>query len=179
MPGFLVNVYSPSVSRRPGSPAELEQQRAAIETQFRHGWVPRTLPEGQQRTLTAKESALALKVLELGARTGLDSEVIQAVREGARPGDPLPPPERRAFIRGVSDDAEVIIIGTGSSQSVAILFSYEAYPGVRFGHRFSRPEDKHSLIWLMEEIETGALYRMMQNKPVADNAGITWTTFRA
>ena len=81
---------------------------------------------------------------------------------------------------GVSDDAEVIITGAAGHQpSVAILFSYAAYPGIRFGHQFSRPEDKHSLVWLMEEIETGALYRMMRSQPAADGAGITWTTFRA
>jgi len=29
----------------------------------------------------------------------------------------------------------------------------------------------------MEEIETGALDRMMQDEPVADNAGVMWTTW--
>jgi hypothetical protein len=29
----------------------------------------------------------------------------------------------------------------------------------------------------MEEIETGALDRMMQDEPVADNSGVIWTTW--
>ena len=80
----------------------------------------------------------------------------------------------------MSDDAEVIITaGAGNRPSLAILFSADAYPGIRFGHRFARSDDKHSLIWLMEEIETGALHRLMRDRPPADSAGITWTTFRA
>jgi hypothetical protein len=31
----------------------------------------------------------------------------------------------------------------------------------------------------MEEIETGALHRMMQDQPAADSAGIVWTTWGA
>ncbi|MHB1874843.1 MAG: hypothetical protein ACYCPF_08325, partial [Streptosporangiaceae bacterium] len=96
---------------------------------------------------------------------------------------PLPPSSERArttFIQGVSDDAEVIITGAGPARSLAILFTHQAYPDVRFGHRFARWDDKHSLIWLMEEIETGALHRMMRDAPpAAGAAGITWTTFKA
>jgi hypothetical protein len=29
----------------------------------------------------------------------------------------------------------------------------------------------------MEEIDTGALHRMMRNAPAADDAGIIWTTW--
>jgi hypothetical protein len=29
----------------------------------------------------------------------------------------------------------------------------------------------------MEKIETGALHRMMQDPPAADEAGVTWTTW--
>jgi hypothetical protein len=32
-------------------------------------------------------------------------------------------------------------------------------------------------IWLKEEIETGALDRMMQTPPAADETGIMWTTW--
>jgi hypothetical protein len=162
---------------QPANPAELERQRATIEAQFRDGWIPRTLPDGRQRKLTAAAYAQARKVLSSGGRTGLDQETIQAVREGARPGDPLPPRQRRPFIRGVSDDAEVIITGAGPGGWVALLFSHEDFPGTRFGHRFSQHADKHGLIWLMEEIETGALHRMMRQPPPADAAGITWTTW--
>ena len=154
--------------------------RAEIAAQFRDGWAPRPGPQDRQRTLTAREHAWALQAIETGSRTALGPEVVRVVRAGAQPGDPLPPPERRPFISGVSDDAEVITTGTtGHAPSVAIIFSCDAYPGIRFGHQFARPDDKHSLIWLMEEIETGALHRMMRSNPVADDAGITWTTFPA
>ncbi len=91
----------------------------------------------------------------------------------------IPPRQRKPFINGVSDDAEVIITDTGSWRYVAVLFSHESFPGVRFGHRFAPPSDKHAPIWLMEEIETGALHRMMQDQPAADDAGIVWTTWGA
>jgi hypothetical protein len=52
--------------------------------------------------------------------TGLDRASIQAVRAGAQPGDPQPPLRRMPFIKGVSDDAEVIILGTGSRRCVAV-----------------------------------------------------------
>jgi hypothetical protein len=110
----------------------------------------------------------------------LDPAVIRAVRDGALPGDPLPPPERKPFITGVPDDAEAIISGSEDGQRVVVLFSHQHFPGVRFGHRFPPPsvEDiRHSTIWLKESIETGALHRMMQNQPSADEAGIIWTTW--
>jgi hypothetical protein len=80
------------------------------------------------------------------------------------------------FIKGVGDDAEVIITGHGVRQCVAALFSHQGFPGVRFGHRFT-PGDEHAPIWLKEEIETGALHRMMQAQPAPDDAGIVWTTW--
>ncbi len=156
---------------------ELERQRQGIEDAFRAGWIPRPMPEGIQRTLTAGAYAQARRVLESGGRTGLDPITIEAVRAGAVPGDPLPPPERAPFIRGVSDDADVIITGTGPARRVAILFSHDDFPGIRFGHRFSPPSDKHALIWLMEEIETGGLHRMMQTRPSADKNDIVWTSW--
>ena len=61
-------------------------------------------------------------------------------------------------------------------QCVVALFSHQGFPGVRFGHRFT-PGDKHAPIWLKEEIETGALHRMMQAQPAPDDAGIVWTTW--
>jgi hypothetical protein len=57
-----------------------------------------------------------------GQGRDLDHADNQAVRDGAEPGDPLPPRQRKPFIKGVSDDAEVIIIGTGSWRYVAVLF---------------------------------------------------------
>ena len=164
------------MAQEPSTQAGLERQRADIEAGFRAGWVP--ADSGQPRTLTAAEYSEARNLTaQTGSRLSyLEPAVIQAIREGARPGDALPPRERKPFIRGVSD-AEVIITGRGAVPCVAVLFSHDSFPGVRFGHRFTPPSDEHAAIWLMEEIETGALHRMMHTPPPADDAGITWTTW--
>ena len=69
--------------------------------------------------------------------------------------------------------------GSGRGRRVAVLFTHQDFPGVRFGHRF--PLDPHAegreQIWLKEEIETGPLHRMMDSQPTPDDAGITWTTW--
>ena len=57
------------------------------------------------------------------------------------------------------------------------MFSHQHFPGVRFGHRFSGYDSALEGIELKEEIETGALDRMMQSQPAADDAGIIWTTW--
>ena len=89
---------------------------------------------------------------------------------------PAPARQHLPFIKGVGGDAEVIITGRGTRRCVAVLFCHQSFPGVRLGHRFTRA-DKHAPIWLMEEIETGALHRMMRAEPVPDEAGIIWTTW--
>jgi hypothetical protein len=73
----------------------------------------------------------------------------------------------------------VIIHGEGPERRVAVLFSYKPFPGVRFDHRFplESPPENNEPSWLMEEIETGALDRMMQDSPVPDDAGVIWTTW--
>jgi hypothetical protein len=83
----------------------------------------------------------------------------------------LPPPRPYPYIDHVTD-AEVIITGAGRERRVAVLFSYQDFPGVRFGHRFPADPDAAALekIWLKEEIETGALDRMMQIPPTADES---------
>lgn len=60
-----------------------------------------------------------------------------------------------------------------------MLFSHEHFPAVRFGHRFPLEPyaADHESIWLMEEIDTGALHRMMQDQPVAGRMGIIWTAW--
>lgn len=155
---------------------DLEPQRAAIDRDFQHGW---EVPADQQPpTLTERAHAEARNVLDHGGWTGLDQATIQAVRGGAQPGDPLPPHRPKPFIRNVTD-TEVIIDGDGPAQRVAVLFCHKRFPGVRFGHRFplEPPEENSGPIWLMEEIETGALARMMQDPPTPDDAGIIWTTW--
>ena len=93
---------------------------------------------------------------------------------------PDQPPElaqqRLPFISAVGDDFAVIITGHGGRQCVAVLFSHQRFPGVRFGHRFT-PGDEHAPIWLKEDIETGALRRMMDARPAPDDAGVVWTTW--
>jgi len=73
----------------------------------------------------------------------------------------------------------VIITGTGQGRRVAVLFSHPSFPGVRFGHRFPLGLDEYGgdPVYLREEIETGALHRMMQAQPAPDDKGITWTTW--
>lgn len=147
---------------------DLEFQRAAIDRDFRRGW---PLPD----VLTERAYAEARKVLGHGGWTGLDPIIIEAVRNGARPGDSLP---AKPFIRHVTD-TEVIIHGDGPERRVAVLFSYDRFPGVRFGHRFRLEcgTANREPVWLMEKIETGSLGKMMQDPPAPDDAGIIWTTW--
>ena len=167
------------MTQRAVSQAELERQRVVIEADFRGGWIPAGAGQPQTPTAAAHAGESSLSAPDGRAGTGLDHADNQVVRDGAQPEEPLPPRQRRPFIKGVSEDAEVIITGTGSWRYVAVLFSHESFPGVRFGHRFSPPSDKHAPVWLMEEIETGALHRMMQDQPAADDAGIVWTRWGA
>lgn len=160
----------------PSTDPELETQRIQIAVAFRDGWTPRGVDE--PRVLTERDHAEASRLLGRGGWTGLDQATIQAVRAGAQPGDSLPPLRRRPFINHVTD-AEVILNGTGAGRRVAVLFSHAHFPGVRFGHRF--PLEPYAAdyesIWLMEEIDTGALHRMMKNQPAADSTGIIWTAW--
>jgi hypothetical protein len=157
---------------------ELERQRTAIEAEFRDGLVP--VSNGRPRVLSAPEYRHAQRAIAESFPTSLDPAVIAAVRAGARPGDPLPPPGRMPLIAGVGADAEVIITGDGAGQRVAVLFSHQSFPGVRFGYRYPAPSSRtarYASVWLKEEVETGALNRMMREPPPADDAGIVWTTW--
>jgi hypothetical protein len=155
---------------------DLESQRDAVESDFRDRRPPSQA--GRPRVLSERTYLEARRVIDHGAMTWLDRVTIEAVREGARPGDTLPPAGPRPFIRGVTD-AEVIIHGDGPSRRVAVLFSCDRFPGVRFGHRFrlESPAENREPIWLVEEIETGALDRMMEDPPAPDDAGVIWTTW--
>jgi len=164
------------VAPRPDSDPDLEPQRAQIETAFREGWRP--IGAGEPRVLTKRAHAAARRVLDHGGWTGLDRATIQAVRDGAQPGDPLPPLQPDPYIDNVVN-TEVITTGSGAGRRVAVLFSHQHFPGARFGHRFPLDPyaEGHEKIWLKEEIETGALHRMMDRQPAPDNAGIIWTTW--
>lgn len=155
----------------------LEAQRAGIEARFRAGRVPPGA--GEPRVLTESDCEEARRILRGGGLTYLDPDVIERVRAGGRPGDPLPPLVAGPLIDGVTD-TEVIITGDAPGQRVAVLFSHESFPGIRFGHRFQHPAEElaeYSTIWLQEEIQTGALHRMMRDAPAADAVGIIWTTW--
>jgi hypothetical protein len=178
---FLIRVLARSASRMlvviQEPEGDLEFQRAAIDRAFRHGWA--SAEDGRPRVLTERAYAEARKVLDQGGWTGLDQATIQAVRDGAQPGDSLPPLQPRPFIDNVTD-AEVFITGSGPERRTAVLISHEHFPGIRFGHRFWREPGRETYedIWLKEEIETGALHRMMQDPPAPDAAGVIWTTWR-
>ena len=163
------------MTSQPDGAGDVDRQFAEIEAVLRGPWVP---PDaGRPRVLTNDAYAEVLQSIKRGGLTSLDQATIEAVRGGAQPGDPLPPLQAAPYIRGLTD-TEVIITGTGQGRRVAVLFSYNAFPGVRFGHRF--PPDlagRGDPIYLMEEIETGALRRMMQTPPAADTNGIIWTTW--
>ena len=81
------------------------------------------------------------------------------------------------FDRGT--DTDVIMIGRGPGRRVAVLFFHRDFPKARFGHRFFLEPcaEDYEKIWLKEDIDTGALHRMMRNQPTADSAGIIWTTW--
>jgi hypothetical protein len=146
----------------------IEHQRDYVEAAFRHGW-----RSAGRQVLSERDYSQARRVLDHGGWTGLDPATVDAVRNGAQPGDPLPP---IPYISHVSD-TEVIINGTGQNRRVAVLFSYRDFPGVRFGHRFPPDDTGTEQIWLKEGIETGALDRMMSGPPAPDSAGIVWTAW--
>jgi hypothetical protein len=154
-------------ARLPG----LEHQLTEIQAAFLGGW--RAPGAENPRMLTERVYGEARRVLGEGGWTGLDEATVEAVRDGARPGDPLPPVP---YINGVSDP-DVLITGSDEDQRVTILFSYRDFPGVRFGHRFPPDDPGLDKIWLKEEIETGALDRLMETHPSADSTGIIWTTW--
>ena len=146
-----------------------------LERALREGWVREGV--GKPRRLTTEEYEAAV-MANRGGWTGLDFPLLRAVREGAQPADPLPPLEAKPLIRGVHDVA-VRIVGAGPERRVAVYFSYEPFPGVRFGHRFELDETlmggEH--IDLMEEVETGGLHRFVASAPEPDEDGVIWTRF--
>jgi hypothetical protein len=161
----------------PSTDLELETQRAQIHAAFRDGWAPHGVDE--PRVLTGPAYAEVRRLLDRGGGwTGWDRATIDAVRNGAQPGDSLPPLRRRPFIENLTD-TEVLLNGIGPSRRVAVLFSHTHFPDLRFGHRFPlEPYAKdYESIWLMEEIDTGALHRMMKKQPAADSTGIIWTAW--
>jgi hypothetical protein len=150
----------------------LEWQRAEIEAAFRELWVPS--PGSEPQLLTERDYAEALRFIEQPGKTWLAPVAIQAVRDGAQPGAPLP---HDRFL-GPTPNPEVIIIGGGAGQRVAVLFSQEDFPKVQFGHRFEfhiPGGNREASTRLIEQIRAGALRQGMYTHPGIDGAGITWT----
>ncbi len=154
------------MTQDPGRDTEFEIERSKREAMFR----------GPMRVLTERAYAEARRVLNHGGWTGLDRTAVEAVRDGAGPGDLLP---SHPFIDNITD-AEVVIAGRGPERRLAVLFCHDDFPGVRFGYRFEwEPGEGEGIeqLLLKEAIETGALDEMMQNPPAADEAGIVWADF--
>ena len=163
------------MTSQPDGARDLDRQFAEIDAVLRGPWVP---PDaGHPRVLTLDAYAEARQSIKRGGLTSLGQATVEAVCGGAQPGDPLPPLQAEPYITRVTD-TEVIITGRGQDRRVAVLFTHTDFPSVRFGHRFPPNLAVHGdPIYLKEEIETGALHRMMQTPPAADTNGITWTTW--
>ncbi len=61
-------------------------------------------------------------------------------------------------------------------KTVELCFSHCDFPDNRFGYRAKAPgKDDHEVLWLAEELATGALHRIMCDKTPADDAAeTTW-----
>jgi hypothetical protein len=155
----------------------IEEQRDRLQGAFVHGWVS---PARGPVTFTEDELARLDQVSQHGGWLYKhEQEHLRRLRAGGRRGDPLPaaPASREPFIDGTGEDFEVQIATTAQQTNVVVLFSHERWPGIRFGHRFPPPDraDGYERIWLKEEIETGALDRMMKGDPTPDSDGVIWT----
>jgi hypothetical protein len=155
----------------------IEEQRDRLEGAFVHGWVT---PARGQVTFSEGQLARLDHVAQHGGWTNKDeSEYLRRLRAGGRRGDPLPPAPaiREPYINGLGEDFEFQIATHAGQASVVVLFSHQQWPGIRFGHRFPPPRqaDGYEAIWLKEEVETGALNRLMNSDPSPDDAGVIWT----
>jgi hypothetical protein len=92
----------------PDGDRALERQRASTETAFRERWAPLDL--SKPRILTGHVYAEARKFIGQQGRTWLDQGIIQAVRDGAEPGDALPPLRPEPYLARTAD-AKVTLIG--------------------------------------------------------------------
>lgn len=115
-----------------------------------------------------------------GDMLNVDTVLWQAVKDGARPGDPIPPEPESPFVDGIFD-VEVNVVERAGEEAVATFFSDHDFPGVRFAFLWSRPDrianDWHAEedVWFQEEMNTGALRRAMQDgEPRPDGNGVVW-----
>jgi hypothetical protein len=75
---------------------------------------------------------------------------------------------------------DVQVVGTADSPRVHMCFQHENFSGALFAYE-SMPAgvDRHELVWLAEELATGALHRLMRDEqPLADKDGLIWVRLR-
>ena len=152
----------------------LEAQRREFDEAVHLDSVPTVA--GAPRTLTTEQYERVTLILEHGGWHNPDEALVDAVRGGAQPGDSIPPSRPVPRFRGVRD-IQVRIVGESDNRRVVVFFSHEAFPEVRFAYRCKPPgADRYELVWLQEEIATGALHRMMAyDSPEPAEDGVIWT----
>jgi hypothetical protein len=155
----------------------IEEQRDRLEGAFVHGWVT---PARGAVTFNEEQLARLDEVCQNGGWTDkAESEYLRRLRAGGPRGAPLPaaPAAREPYIDGIGEDFEFRISTQAGQANVVVLFSHERWPGIRFGHRFPTPReaDGYEAIWLKEELETGALNRLMNGDQRPYNAEVIWT----
>ncbi len=74
----------------------------------------------------------------------------------------------------------VRIAGTGDGRRVVVFFRQPDFPDELFGYRCMPPgADRHELVWLGEELATGALHRLMRSGTgTPDTDGVVWLRLR-
>lgn len=156
--------------------SDLNEQRNLLETTFRGGWV--SAPR-QSRSLNNEQLSHVRGILETGGHgDAYEIEYASYIRSGGEWGSSLPaqPEARRPFVKGMGDDFEFVIVGEGEAARVAILFSHERAPGVRFGYRFPSPGPRaqHAAVFLMEEIEAGKFGKQVVRARAPGEGEIVW-----
>jgi hypothetical protein len=160
-----------------GAGVSIEEQRDRLERVFVDGLIT---PARGPVNFNEDQLARLDRVNQHGGWLNRDEhEYLQRLRAGGRRGEPLPaaPATREPYIDGIGEDFEIRIATQAEQVAVVILFSHERWPGIRFGHRFPPPNqaDGYEDIWLKEEVETGALSRLMDREPRPDDDGVIWT----
>ena len=107
----------------------------------------------------------------VSARCPVDDEVVDAINEGASPGDSVPAPRVHPLM-SVFTDVDVRTAGVGDDEHLVMTFSVEGWEG-RFGYEFSRDGAWYELADLDLFIDEGAIYRE-KRRSVPDEDGILW-----
>ncbi|MGH9293371.1 MAG: hypothetical protein ACRDZ6_11475 [Acidimicrobiales bacterium] len=155
----------------------LERQREQVAQLFK-------LPDpGPPRILTEAQYEAAREIVEKRKGwTGLDRALLQAVRDGARPGDTIPPSEVWPYVRAICN-IEVGVVERADEHVVAVFFDHAHFSGHRFAYLWRSPggdTDEEWPVgleqtWFQEELETGGLHRVMRyDAPAPDGDGVIW-----